>query len=205
MDPADFHKTVPAPKITPINDATDSLVRSPTRSTFSGQHVASPASFGEPGGDPVLSPGNIHSPRKSVSSTRSPPARESMDRPLPKVPSDDAFESASDNDRGKGDGLGDPFGGYPAGTGAGASNPDSSNPFKVDLVIPYDISLKGAERRDALYDTQGGYSRLTAALESVGGLRIASRPGRGGKDAEDIWVFVGASDDKIAELAETER
>jgi hypothetical protein len=132
-----------------------------------------------------------------------------MDRPLPKVPSNDAFESGSDSDRAKnpGLGLGVPLGGYQEGTGTGANavNADSSNPFNVDLVIPYDISLKGAERRDALYDTQGGYSRLISALESVGGLRIASRPGRGGKDAEDLWVFVGASDAKIAELAETER
>ncbi|KLT41542.1 DUF590-domain-containing protein [Cutaneotrichosporon oleaginosum] len=87
----------------------------------------------------------------------------------------------------------------------GAGDVDTSNPFHVDLVIPFDISLRGAERRDALYDTQGGYSRLIAALESVPGLRIAARPGRGGKDAEDLWVFVGASDAKVAELAETER
>ncbi|BEJ17630.1 hypothetical protein CspHIS471_0610310 [Cutaneotrichosporon sp. HIS471] len=201
MDPADFHKTIPAPKITPIYDATDSLARSPTRSTFSGQHVASPASFGSPSGDAPLSPGNIHSPSKSMSSNRSPPPRQSTDRPLPKVPSDS--RSGSDSDRGKGLGLGN-IGSHQEGVGTGAGA-DDSNPFHVDLVIPYDISLRGAERREALYDAQGGYSRLLAALESIGGLRIACRPGRGGKGAEDIWVFVGASDAKISELAEMER
>lgn len=132
-----------------------------------------------------------------------------MERPLPKIPTD-RRRSGSDSDSDKGKGLGLGLGNNSgekesAATDAGKSNTENSNPFHVDLVIPYDISRRGSERRTALYDAQGGYSRLIAALESVGGLRIACRPGRGGKDAEDVWVFVGASDAKIAELAERER
>lgn len=210
MDPADFHKTVPAPKIVPINDS-DDLGRSPTRSTFSGKHVASPPSYGVPDGEPAPQTPDDSRRRSTSSRRRSSPPRASMDRPLPKVPSNDVFEDTEDtqdNQDNQGAALAAPFGGFQPGTAtATASNTASGcNPFGVDLVIPYDLSARGADdRNEALYDTQAGYTRLIASLESVGGLRIASRPGRAGKGAEEMWVFVGASDAKVAQLVEAER
>ncbi|ORY26484.1 calcium-activated chloride channel-domain-containing protein [Naematelia encephala] len=80
-----------------------------------------------------------------------------------------------------------------------------SNPYQVDLVIPFDISLGSTERTVAQQDIREGYERLLHALEGEGGLRVATKAGRGGKGKEELWIFVGAGDDKIAELVERER
>jgi hypothetical protein len=48
------------------------------------------------------------------------------------------------------------------------------------------------------------YDRLVSALESAG-LRVTSRPGRADKGAEEVWVFVGITDGKVAELVARER
>lgn len=90
-------------------------------------------------------------------------------------------------------------------TALNGAGTDDSNPFDVDFVIPFDISAHGSDRAGAQQDAAQGYQRLINALQSEGGLRIASRPGRGGKGAEDVWVFVGASDDKVAELVDREQ
>lgn len=83
--------------------------------------------------------------------------------------------------------------------------PKNDNPFGVDLVIPFSVALTGRDRQAEQRDAQAEYSRLIAALQSEPGLRIASHPGRGGKGNEEIWVFVGASDTKVAELIDRER
>lgn len=84
---------------------------------------------------------------------------------------------------------------------AGGILSTGSNPYDVDLVIPYDISGEKSEAPEI----ERGYRRLTDALQSAG-LRIASRPAKGkGKGQEEVWVFVGASDAKIKELVEREQ
>lgn len=81
-----------------------------------------------------------------------------------------------------------------------------SNPFQVDFVIPYDVSIpKGAERMSVQEEIKEGYEGLLRGLEGEGGLKVGSRKGRGGKGAEEVWVFVGIIDEKLAELVERER
>lgn len=77
-----------------------------------------------------------------------------------------------------------------------------TNPFHVDLVIPFSVA-PGANRAPA--PIAAAYDRLISALEGEGGLRVTARPGRAGKGAEEVWVFVGASDGKVAELVARER
>lgn len=77
-----------------------------------------------------------------------------------------------------------------------------SNPFEVDLVIPFSIALGKGDRLAEQRDIKDGYEVLLRALEGEGGLRIASRRGRSGKGKEEVWVFVGASEDKLGELVE---
>ena len=84
----------------------------------------------------------------------------------------------------------------------GATHP--CNPFQVDLVLPFDLSASG-DRVKAQREIREGYEELLRALEGEGGLRVASRPGRGGKAKEEVWVFVGAGEDKVSELVERER
>ena len=80
-----------------------------------------------------------------------------------------------------------------------------SNPFQVDLVIPFSISA-GKDRVRDQAQVKEQYEALLRALEGEGGLKVASRPGRTkGKGAEEIWIFVGAADEKVSELAERER
>lgn len=87
-----------------------------------------------------------------------------------------------------------------SGGGAGFKCGDT-NPFGVDLVIPYDIS--GDKSHEP--EIEAGYKRLTDALTSAG-LRIATRRGKGkAKGQEEVWVFVGASDGKVQELVEREQ
>lgn len=87
-----------------------------------------------------------------------------------------------------------------------------SNPFNVEFVIPYDISIKG-DRSKGVSEVREGYEALLRALEGEGGLKVASRPAKvSGKDKkeddkkpEEVWVFVGISDEKAKELVERER
>ncbi|KAK4684084.1 anoctamin-10, partial [Tremellales sp. Uapishka_1] len=76
-----------------------------------------------------------------------------------------------------------------------------SNPYQVDLVLPFDISSKTKDERESI---RQAYEELLRALEGEGGLRLATRVGRGGKGQEEVWVFVGAGEEKIDELVEKE-
>lgn len=89
-----------------------------------------------------------------------------------------------------------------------------SNPFAVDFVIPFDISTKGD--RAKVGEVREGYESLLRALEGEGGLKVASRPAKISKGdkkdndkqekgKEEVWVFVGISEEKVAELVERER
>lgn len=81
-----------------------------------------------------------------------------------------------------------------------------SNPFQVDLVIPFSVAgKKGTDRLAAQSEIREGYQELLRALEGEGGLKVASRAGRGGKGSEDVWVFVGIGDEKLQELVEREK
>lgn len=80
-----------------------------------------------------------------------------------------------------------------------------TNPFQVDFVIPFDVSVqKGQERSAAQEEVKEGYERLLRALEGERGLKVGSRSGRGGKGKEEVWVFVSISDQKLTELVERE-
>jgi len=83
-----------------------------------------------------------------------------------------------------------------------------SNPFQVDFVIPYDVSIpkgKSGDRVNVQEEIKEGYEALLRGLEGEGGLKVGSRKGRGGKGQEEVWVFVGISDEKLAELVQRER
>jgi anoctamin-10 len=91
-----------------------------------------------------------------------------------------------------------------------------SNPFNVDFVIPYDISIKGTNRTEVVGEVKEGYERLLRALEGEGGLKVGTRPAHSSaiakekkdekeKKVEEVWVFIGISDDKLSELVERER
>ncbi|WWD22681.1 hypothetical protein CI109_107174 [Kwoniella shandongensis] len=80
-----------------------------------------------------------------------------------------------------------------------------SNPYQVDFVIPFSIALtKGQDRQQAQREIKEGYEELLRALEGEGGLKVGSKGGRGGKGQEEVWVFVGASEQKIEELVAKE-
>jgi anoctamin-10 len=89
-----------------------------------------------------------------------------------------------------------------------------SNPFNVDFVIPFDISTKG-DRSKSVQEVKEGYEALLRALEGEGGLKVGSKAAwtsgkekdkkdekKGKKD--EVWVFVGISDEKVNELVERE-
>jgi len=88
-----------------------------------------------------------------------------------------------------------------------------SNPFSVDFVIPYDISIKG-DRAKGVEEVKNGYEALLRALEGEGGLKVGSRAAwtsqKDKKDddkkkkKEEVWVFVGISEEKVSELVERE-
>lgn len=80
-----------------------------------------------------------------------------------------------------------------------------SNPFRVDLVIPYSIALGSSDRLKAQSEAREGYELLLRALEGEGGLKVATRAGKTGKGKEEVWVFVGAEDEKVDELVEQEK
>ena len=80
-----------------------------------------------------------------------------------------------------------------------------SNPFHVELVIPFSIDLGKGDRLKAQTEIRNGYETLLRALEGEGGLKVATRAGRAKKGDEEIWVFIGAEDEKIDELVDRER
>ena len=98
-------------------------------------------------------------------------------------------------------------------------NTHPSNPFKVEFVIPYDTSIpKGqGQRAEVVGEIKDGYERLLRALEGEGGLKVGTRPAHSSatakdkkedgkeKKVEEVWVFVGISDEKLTELVERER
>jgi anoctamin-10 len=79
------------------------------------------------------------------------------------------------------------------------------NPFNVDLVIPFSIALGSWDRNVAQRYIKEGYEDLIRALEGEGGLRVATKMGRGGKGKEEVWVFIGATEEKVDELVEREK
>jgi hypothetical protein len=83
-----------------------------------------------------------------------------------------------------------------------------SNPFQVDFVIPYDISISKKDqgnKASVVGEIKDGYESLLRALEGEGGLKVGSRKGKGEKGKEEVWVFVGVSDEKVQELVEREK
>jgi len=80
-----------------------------------------------------------------------------------------------------------------------------SNPFQVDLVLPYSIALGKGDRVVEQQQIREGYESLLRALWGVGGLRLASRVPKGKKGKEEVWLFVGISEDKVDELVQMER
>ena len=80
-----------------------------------------------------------------------------------------------------------------------------SNPFHVDLVVPYSIALGKGDRSVEQQEIRDGYETLLRDLESVGGLRLASRVPKGKKGEEEVWLFIGISEEKLQELVEMER
>jgi anoctamin-10 len=81
-----------------------------------------------------------------------------------------------------------------------------TNPFQVDLVIPYSVAItKGQDRSAAQQEIRQGYEALLRALEGEGGLKVATRGGRGAKGDEEVWVFVAVGDEKVQELVEREK
>jgi anoctamin-10 len=90
-------------------------------------------------------------------------------------------------------------------TGMATQTTGPSNPFHVDLVIPYSIASIKGDRSQTQAEVREGYEALLRALEGEGGLKVASKPGRAGKGKEEIWVFLGISQDKLDELVEREK
>ena len=95
-------------------------------------------------------------------------------------------------------------------------NTHPSNPFNVDFVIPFDISIPKGQRAEVVGEIKEGYERLLRALEGEGGLKVGTRPAHSSatakdkkdekeKKVEEVWVFVGISDEKLTELVERER
>ena len=79
-----------------------------------------------------------------------------------------------------------------------------SNPFQVDLVLPFSIALGKVAKLTGQQQIKQGYEDLLRALEGEGGLKIASRVGTG-THKDEVWVFVGAGEEKISELVDRER
>ena len=96
-------------------------------------------------------------------------------------------------------------GGTPAHATTAIDAAQPSNPFQVDLVIPFSIASGEGDRAQEQTEIRDGYEVLLRALEAEGGLKIASRPGRAGKGKEEVWVFVRAGEDKVSELVEREK
>jgi hypothetical protein len=87
----------------------------------------------------------------------------------------------------------------------------------VDLVLPFDISLKASKsktygRAQELAEIRDAYEMLVRALEGAGGLRVATKSPPVKRDkqgkvkaAEEVWVFVGVDESKMRELVQRER
>nr|XP_019014019.1 uncharacterized protein I206_00096 [Kwoniella pini CBS 10737]OCF52800.1 hypothetical protein I206_00096 [Kwoniella pini CBS 10737] len=86
----------------------------------------------------------------------------------------------------------------------------NTNPYKVDFVIPFDISIgKDENRTQAEQEIKHDYEHLLRALESEDGLKIGTKAKKSStkevKGKEEIWIFVSAEDEKVNELVERER
>lgn len=98
-----------------------------------------------------------------------------------------------------------------------SSSGASCNPFNVDLVLPFDISLKAGTgktggRAQEVAEIREAYEALVRALEGAGGLRVATKAppvkkDKNGKNAvvQEVWVFVGVEESKMRELVQRER
>lgn len=85
--------------------------------------------------------------------------------------------------------------------------PINDNPYNVDLVVPYSIALSKKDlknRPKAEAEIKEGYVYLLRELEGSG-FRLASKAGRGNKGQEEVWIFVGASEERVEQLVEEER
>ncbi|KAL7420471.1 hypothetical protein Q5752_004421 [Cryptotrichosporon argae] len=78
------------------------------------------------------------------------------------------------------------------------------NPYDVDLVVTFSIAIGSGDRKVAEVEIKEGYETLLRALEGEG-LRIASAAGRAGKGKEEVWVFVGGTEQVIDRLVEREK
>lgn len=87
------------------------------------------------------------------------------------------------------------------------SGPINDNPYNVDLVVPYSIALSKKDlknRSQAEAEIKEGYVYLLRELEGSG-FRLASKAGRGNKGQEELWIFVGASEERVEQLLKEER
>ncbi len=87
--------------------------------------------------------------------------------------------------------------------------------FSTLLVLQFDISptphsnssklTAKQSRSEAEGDIRASWNKLEGLLGGSG-LRVTCRPGVGKScSGKEIWVFIGAEDEKISELAEQER
>ena len=91
--------------------------------------------------------------------------------------------------------------------------------FSTLLVLPYNINplayskvdsktglqAKGGQgRAEAQGEIVDGFRRLMQVLEQAG-LWVTTREAEGAKQGKEIWVFVGASEKRLAELAAREK
>ncbi|XAO22454.1 hypothetical protein I312_101225 [Cryptococcus bacillisporus CA1280] len=87
------------------------------------------------------------------------------------------------------------------------SGPINDNPYNVDLVVPYSIALSKKDlknRSQAEVEIKEGYVYLLRELEGSG-FRLASKAGTGNKGQEEVWIFVGASEERVEQLLKEER
>lgn len=74
-------------------------------------------------------------------------------------------------------------------------------------MIPYSIALSKKDlknRSQAEVEIKEGYVYLLRELEGAG-FRLASKAGRGNKGQEEVWIFVGASEERVEQLLKEER
>ncbi|WWC90176.1 uncharacterized protein L201_005109 [Kwoniella dendrophila CBS 6074] len=99
-------------------------------------------------------------------------------------------------------------------SGNNGLNDLNTNPYNVDFVIPFSISIaKNQNRLEAQQEIKEGYEELLKALESEDGIKIGSKAkpvkkdksGKKIESEEEIWIFISAEDEKVNELVERER
>ena len=87
----------------------------------------------------------------------------------------------------------------------GQPTSSNTNPYNVDFVLPFDISIAKGDRVKAREEVGQGYLALLTALESAGGLQVASKVPKGKRGEQEVWIFVSATEDKVKELVDMER